>query len=189
MSEKNKRRIYLINPPFQLRLAIYLFIIMIVTSIVYPFTIYELINGIALQLGAQNAVLVDKLIQKKYALIFILSLWQLGIGGVFFIICIFLTHRIAGPIYKLEMFLNQIQGPDKINKLSFRKGDYFLELPEIVNNALSRIQDKYRQDFTYLEQVKTYLGGLSPVVPDDKKIILQEINRKLTEMLNRFNAS
>ena len=41
-------------------------------------------------------------------------------------------------------------------------------------------------DFKQLEDIKIYLNNLSMVVPEDKKLVLTEINNKLQEILQRY---
>ncbi|MEK6625776.1 MAG: hypothetical protein AABY86_12445 [Bdellovibrionota bacterium] len=56
------------------------------------------------------------------------------------------------------------------------------------NLTFEQIQENYKKDLVYLSEVNTYLANLSMVVPDDKKVVLNEINRKLTEIQERFNS-
>jgi len=52
------------------------------------------------------------------------------------IIYLVLSHKLAGPIARLRTyFLELNQNPDA-KELKFRKGDFFSELPDIINNAL-----------------------------------------------------
>jgi hypothetical protein len=185
VDKKNQRRIILINPSFQIRLGIYLVLILIIASIVYPLTIYELVNTMVLEIKNQLPLVVERLNQKKPALIWLLVFWHIGISGVVFISCLFVTHRIAGPIYKLQMYLNNIQDIEKADKLTLRKGDYFQEMSETVNSFLGRIRERSQSDMVYLDQVKAYINSLASSVPEDKRIILQEINKKLTDMQKR----
>ena len=60
----------------------------------------------------------------------------------FIVTGILLTHRIAGPIWKLQRELSKFLGGEKIRPISFRDGDEYRELPELVNKLL----DGYRQE-------------------------------------------
>ena len=55
------------------------------------------------------------------------------------------------------------------------------------NKTFENIQENYRKDFVYLSEVSAYINNLSLVVPDDKKIVLSEISKKLEEIQSRFN--
>lgn len=59
-------------------------------------------------------------------------------GGVTLII----SHRIAGPMVRLRNFFRilatRTSGPPL--KLEFREGDYFTDIPPLVNEAISRVR-------------------------------------------------
>ena len=138
--------------------------------------------------AAQNSPeLADSLAQKRTSLIIILSLWQVGFTALVFIICIYLTHKVAGPLYKLQKFLKALKDGHDYGKLSFRNGDYFQEVAEDYNEALGQLKEDYKNDIVYLSEVNAYLNNLSMVVPDDKKAVINEISKRLTEIQNRFN--
>lgn len=135
-----------------------------------------------------NPELVGHVKSAQWDLILFLSLWQLGFIGLVFIVCIFISHKIAGPLYKLRKYLQAIKTDNSLGRLFFRKGDYFPELADDFNEAFEHIQENYKKDFVYLSEVNTYLSNLSLVVPDDKKVVLNEINKRLTEIQDRFNG-
>ncbi len=67
----------------------------------------------------------------------------LFIGIVFsnlFILVI--SHRVAGPIVRLKKHLMEVSSSGKISPIHFRKGDFFSDLPEVVNEAMIKINNK-----------------------------------------------
>lgn len=181
-----KRRIYIINPGFQLKFSLLVSFVIFLSSVIYPLTIHTLITSIVDNIASTSPELSAQLTDKKSSLIVILVLWQLGFTLLAFITCIFMTHRVAGPLYKLQKYLSSIRDGQFNGKLFFRKGDYFQEVAEDINETFDSIQETYRNDFVYLSEVNVYLNNLSLVVPDDKKVVLKEITDKLSEIQNRF---
>lgn len=118
-----------------------------------------------------------------------LSIWQLGFTLLVFILCIFLSHKIAGPMYKLQKFLHDVQDNGFNGRLFFRKGDYFQEVAEDINDTFEELEEKYQNDMVYLGEVSSYLNNLSMVVPDDKKVVLNEITQRLGEIQERYQHS
>jgi hypothetical protein len=62
-----------------------------------------------------------------------------GVGLVCFILAnLILSHKISGPICRLKSYFS---GLEKTNRptLSFRKNDFFSELPAAINSALERL--------------------------------------------------
>lgn len=65
-------------------------------------------------------------------------------GGLFIsgVSTLILSHRLAGPIVRLRGYFLGISRGDNVKPLSFRKGDFFLDIPPAVNAALEKIQKK-----------------------------------------------
>lgn len=208
-----KRSIYLINPKFQLRFSLYVCLFLFLSSIVYPITIYDVMSNFlessvqqkekiellyqrcgddcadlkAKEKTVSSAQLKQSLEAKRKSLISVLALWQIGFTALVFIMCIFLTHKVAGPLFKLQKFFTAIVEGGDNGRLFFRSGDYFTELADSYNDAINQLKEDYKNDFVYLSEVSAYINNLSLVVPDDKKAVLNEINKRLTEIQGKFN--
>lgn len=181
-----KRSILLINPRFQLKLSALVCALVILSSFIYPWTISDLLSSFSAFLGKTNPDAAKSIADKKTELVSVLILWQIGINGFIFLYMIRVTHKIAGPMYKLQNYLEGIRDGNPVTKLFFRKGDAFQEVADTVNEAIDAIQEERKQDFMYLSEVNSYLKNLEVVLPEDKKVVLKEINTKLSEIQNRF---
>ena len=106
-----------------------------------------------------------------------------------FFICVFFSHKIAGPLYKLQKHLKLLRDGESPGKLFFRKGDYFQELADDVNLTFDHLEDSYKNDLVYLSEVTSYINNLSLVVPDDKRVVLNEISSRLSSMQERFTKN
>lgn len=179
-----KRSIVLINPKFQLKFSLMISLIVFISSLIYPFTIYDLFSSFIQ--NTPNPLLQAELEERRKQLIVWLTIYQFAFCSIIFIVSIFISHKIAGPIYKLSSFFHKVAEGINPGRLFFRKGDHFLEVAEDYNNAMERIQDNHNADFTYISEVNNYINNLSLVVPEDKKPVLEEIVQKLTEIQNRF---
>ena len=98
----------------------------------------------------------------------------------------FYSHRIAGPLYKLQKHLRSIREGFNPGKLFFRNGDYFQDVADDLNDTIEHIEDGYKNDLVYLSEVNSYINNLSLVVPDDKRVVLNEISSRLSEIQERF---
>ena len=106
-----------------------------------------------------------------------------------FIVCIFLTHKIAGPMYKLKNHLSNIREGAPVTPLSFRGGDHFHDVAEEVSLFLETVNHNQESDFKYLDEVSSYIDNLSLVVTEDKKPVLKEIARRLLEIKSRYKKT
>lgn len=161
-------------------------LLVIISSLFYPFTIYELVEKYINVIASTNPEKVLELRNYKQALMITLALWQLGFSVLVFIICILFTHKIAGPVYKLKKYLSSIREGLSEGKLYFRQGDYFRDLEEDVNSTFETIKENYKKDVVYLSEVNSYLKNLTHVIPEDKKAVIEQININLDEIQERF---
>lgn len=183
----NQRKIYLINPRFQLKVSILVCFMIFLSSLIYPITIFNLFTNFIGYVAKYSPGITEQLVLQKNSLITILALWQLGFTCLIFVICIFFTHKIAGPIYKIRTHLQNIREGKSLEPVFLRRGDYFHELADELNETLDTIQEEYKRDFVYLGEVSSYISNLSLAVPEDKKAVLNEITEKLGEIQERFN--
>ena len=141
MKDKNQRRQYLVNRPFQLDVIKKFSILATVNIITFYFIIYLFFYNLEskakmIGLKISHPFLLFLSDQKSLmTMLFII----VAIINVAIIICtgIFISHKVAGPIYRLVKFLNE-ENLDGVKKVSFRKGDYFLELQDAFNNFFQR---------------------------------------------------
>lgn len=177
-----KRSTFIINPHFQIKLSLLVCFLVLAATVIYPITLYEVVENL-IKVAPEKAQVLS---ETRSSLFWILALVQAGILGLIFVSMIFVSHRIAGPMYKLKMYLNSVRESDKLTPVVFRKGDYFLDIASEVNHTLEYLSEKRAEDFAYLEEINTYIANLSLVVPDDKKPVLHEIQKKLLEIQNRY---
>jgi hypothetical protein len=178
-----KRSIFLINPRFQIRFSLIICSLVYLSSLIYPFTIMELFNTFS----RMNPQAVEALKNAKTELIIFILIYQVIFLGIVFVLCVFMTHKIAGPLYKLSNYLRGIANGAVPTAITFRDGDHFHDLAVDVNNVFDAIADAREEDYAYLTEVMGYLNNLALVVPEDKKPLLQEINARLKEIQGRLN--
>ncbi|HTP57424.1 MAG TPA: hypothetical protein VMM82_00815, partial [Spirochaetia bacterium] len=58
---------------------------------------------------------------------------------------IFLTHRVAGPVFRVQSDIDKVLAGEKNVRVKFRRSDAFPELAEKVNKLIERIDDKSRR--------------------------------------------
>ncbi|MBT7608833.1 MAG: hypothetical protein HN576_03700 [Bacteriovoracaceae bacterium] len=52
------------------------------------------------------------------------------------------TQRIIGPIMGIKLYLKKICNDEDVGPLSLRKNDYFLDLKDSLNEALTHLKKK-----------------------------------------------
>ncbi|MBK23876.1 MAG: hypothetical protein CME70_07720 [Halobacteriovorax sp.] len=182
-----KRSILLINPKFQLKISALVCFLAIASSLIYPWTISDLLSSFSSFIQANHPEAAKTILKKEENLMSVLLLWQIGSNGFIFLYFIYVTHKIAGPMHKLQLYLENIKNGNPITKLYFRNGDSFQEVADSINDAFETLEEQRKQDFMYLSEVNSYLKNLEVVLPEDKKVVLQEITNKLNDIQKRFD--
>jgi hypothetical protein len=57
------------------------------------------------------------------------------IGAIF-------SHRIAGPLYRINNLLKEMAQNSELQEFKVRKSDFFQEIPESLNQALRSFKKK-----------------------------------------------
>ncbi len=179
-----KRSTFLINPSFQLKFSLIVCSIIFLSTLVYPVIIFDFFNVFV----AQNPNAIQNVVDTQRNLIIFLFVIQVIITTLVFIVFIFLTHKIAGPMFKLKNHLASIREGNPITPLTFRNGDYFADVAEEVSLFLDTVAHNQESDFAYIDEVAAYVQNLNLVTPDDKKPVLNEISRRLIELKSRYNS-
>jgi methyl-accepting chemotaxis protein len=145
---KDERRNYLINPKFQWSMVgIFIGISLIINiiyfiSMSYSFNEFQAI-GRELKLPPDGQFF--KFINHQEGQFTKVFLWTSGISSVILVIFgVLLSHKIAGPIYRISEDLKSMIKDGKLKTVQFRKGDFFIEMTEIFNSFISSIKDKMK---------------------------------------------
>lgn len=139
MPQRNhKRRRKLIKPRFQLKVALsglgiavvsVFVLVIIMNSAIVEFADKGWIDARALR-NEWVGILVSKLL---LALALLVPM-TLALGVV-------LTHRIAGPLYRFELFLNAVMRGEHPGECHLRNGDELLELCELLNKVTEPLRN------------------------------------------------
>ncbi len=143
--QKNKRKIYLINPRFQMQFMGWMG--GIAFSVVGVFSIAHLIFFKNLRMIAKEGGLAAnhvffKFIQDREAELNNITLYTAIVVLLVVIIAgLLLSHKIAGPLYRFHQHLKKSTEEKKLSTVAFRKGDYFNEIADEYNNHINHTHD------------------------------------------------
>ncbi|MBF0545903.1 MAG: methyl-accepting chemotaxis protein [Candidatus Riflebacteria bacterium] len=142
MSSIGRRKRYFIKPGFQSRLtAIFILIVIIVANIVgalvYGFSIEKLEN----KLVVESKLPIDTSLLGQALLPGVVIAELISILIVCFI-CIFVTHTIAGPVYRMERVSKSIGTGDLTNFIKLRPKDELKDLADSMNEMTMGLRNK-----------------------------------------------
>ena len=137
-----KRRNYMINPRFQLRFMAYVVLAVLLSLTALYLSNAYYFDGLVAQgedIGLDPSHPYYELIQQQRKR---LMQTYLVVSLVVFILLIssalLLSHRIAGPLYHIARVMKLIIAQGSGNaRVHLRKGDFFIELEDVVNELIS----------------------------------------------------
>lgn len=132
--QQNNRKNILINKSFQFRFVLYTFLPVLISQIVL-WVALEIYMNKMVDKGVQANLPEDhfyfRLINEQLDLMKVLFL---SVGAVSFLVIViwalFISHKIAGPFFRMTNMLNENDPNLKIFK--FRPGDFFPEVAEAL---------------------------------------------------------
>lgn len=139
------RRKILIYPKFQLSLVAVNIVTMLAVFAAIQFQIAFAVGEMQMMTSdspLSTKQLYNRFIEYQMSVIYSGLALYLIIG--FILSCgftLFISHRLAGPLVRMQHYFNQMEKSGKIEQtLKFRKNDFLHELPDAINRGLNSIQ-------------------------------------------------
>lgn len=135
MPEQNKRRKILVDPQFQVRLAFWASILAAVEVMV---------GSVAVMAVALTSIWVPVARESGffYKFVGVIALVVLGATAVNFMIALLVSHKIAGPVYRLKKSMEQVSAGDLSLLIKLREGDELQELKDSFNEMVNSLRQR-----------------------------------------------
>ncbi len=184
---RNVRKHILINPAFQVKFALLFTLAVLVFASVFPifvYTLFEAMENHTLFSKSPSAITALREARSDMLLFFLVISVITAITA--FLLAIFHSHRIAGPLYKLRMSMVAMQQGVLNQHIKFRNKDNFMELADGFNAMTDAIFIRRRRDFERvnsvipkLERLQNSLSGQDQASVKEVLSALQELSREL----------
>ena len=137
---KFRRKQYLTNKRYQFRMLGLLFVIVFIgTFIAILATHYFTLSAIVHQAQqAKEPPELDKLIFATFQPLIIVSI---VIFMILTPIIIYISHRIAGPLYRLKMYMKKVSEGNFTSELHFRKFDEIHDVADTFNEMIAKLRE------------------------------------------------
>lgn len=181
-----RRSQYLISPQFQLKLSLFVCSWVFALSLVFPWIIHELFLMV-LKYAASDPLApgIDRLTEMKKDILTWLMLLEAGFVGILFLVTIFVSHRIAGPLHKLKLFFRKVAQGDLRDDLRFRKSDHFKDVAEEYNHMIHAMRGAFRQNSDAATHVMAELEAILVKVDPQSRIQLEKCVHELKDIKHR----
>ncbi len=101
-----------------------------------------------------------------------------------YIFGIWSSHKIAGPLYRVEKVLETLRSGDLSATVHIRKADFLHETAEVFNKAVGGLREKAQDARGRLDEARDIIESLEKTSDDDRKEQLGKI-RDLVEKASR----
>lgn len=186
---KNNRRQYLINPGFQLKFSFLITLAMFTFNMAFPlFMITMLDSAMNHRLIVKNPAAIEALQGARSEFILLMVILEVCFILMTFVLALFHSHKIAGPLYKLRISMAAMKQGVLDRHISFRTKDNFPELADEFNEMSDAIFARRRKDLECinsvipkLEQLHTSLKGAEKDSAGEVLRTLQNLSRGVYE--------
>jgi len=177
-----KRSKILINRPFQLKMSFILSTWVVVLALIYPLVIFYAFDQFTQSLLDSSPEVMALINARRQELLISVSILYVAFALIIFFMTLFVSHRIAGPIFKLKRALEQAINGDYSDKIRFRKYDYFTELADTYNELMEVLQNdgKLAQNSDRMKKICSRIENISERVEPSLKQELDGIVASLT---------
>lgn len=111
-----------------------------VLSLVYPIIVYSLfdlcIKYATIESGGLSIFAIN---QARKEVMWLLTLTQIAFLTLTFLISLFVSHRVAGPVQKLRLCIAELRNGNLNVKVSFRKQDHFPAIADDLNEFIQEL--------------------------------------------------
>ncbi|NCB37890.1 MAG: HAMP domain-containing protein [Erysipelotrichia bacterium] len=185
MSQIRRRKKYFIKPGFQSRLtAIFILIVIIVANIVgalvYGFSVEKLESNLV-----EEAKLPVDSKQLGQALLPGVIIAELISIFVVAFICIFVTHTIAGPVYRMEKVVRNIGEGDLTHFIKLRPKDELKDLADSMNEMTMGLRNKV---ISFRENVAQIQDGITLTKTTGDMSKLDDVMKAVATMEESLNS-
>jgi signal transduction histidine kinase len=191
MPDKNVRRIFIVRK-FQLKFAAFVLLFMLLIGLVCGFIVYN----------SSMTVLVGKLskVFPQHRLMAIVNELNLRLAAGFLLAIILITvatvivsHRIAGPLVRIERSLQDIGKGNLSLSVKLRKTDELQDLAQQINDMTFSLKEKLKKpeqltakSLTAVESIKAELTKSQPDIAQ-LKFLINELESGLNSAKEGFS--
>ena len=189
-----RRRNYFIKKNFQVNFTVKFLIIILIEAFLAAGLFLYMSKGTLTTGYLGSELRIARTYDFFLPMLLLSNLIIVGISAVIGIaVLIFLSHRIAGPLYRFENILNSIKKGDLTQRFKLRENDQFAELANSINEHTDTLDKNMGHlkagvmEFSQLaSKMQTALAS-DPSANKELERLLQEMSKKLQALEGAAN--
>tara|TARA_B100000886_G_scaffold291674_1_gene217284 strand:+ start:445 stop:894 length:450 start_codon:yes stop_codon:yes gene_type:complete len=146
MQKKFSRSKLIIFPKFQYTIIGANLFIIIMTGLVFSFGAYRSFSkmkNMGLSAGLSEQHSFYKFLTFQYENLTSYMIVSLIIAIILStVITVLISHKFAGPLFRLKKYLQNAAETGETDKLTFRKGDYLVDLADDFNKVIEKVRNR-----------------------------------------------
>ncbi len=182
---RNQRKNYFVKPGFQTKLTVIILLIVVIVANIVGGVICGLLSGSTIIDQISKAFEIDN--YRDLLLPVILFAELVAIIIVTFI-GVFVSHTMAGPVYRFEKVLDDVAGGELDSHFNLRTSDEFQDLAGSINNLIATLNSKVAEIKVYSNNITNLMNEIdspkSMTVYDIENI--KNTMQKLSASINYF---
>ena len=161
--QKFKRTRYLISTRFQLRYVSLILLFMLLTAVICSYVVYY--TGMMLLAEKLANVYPQGRVVSIVNAVNLRILFSMAlITPLVVIVGIYISHKIAGPIYRMEKFLTDMSSGNLTTRIVLRQGDELVGMADKMNELSNNLRSTIGNQKTNLQKVLSELDNIKKVV-------------------------
>ncbi len=179
----SRRRQYFINPKFQIKFTCLFTLALIVFSLALPIFVIAMFDFVTEhEMVVNQPELLELLNASKGDFFTLLIIMEVFLVFAAVILSIFHSHKIAGPLYKLQSAMSSVKQGVLDRHIMFRKHDNFMELAQSFNEMSSAIFERHKQELESVNMMLKKMETLHSGLDGEKKKQAMEVLQTLQNM-------
>lgn len=170
-----RRRIIVIKRALQMKYVMLVFVFVLFTVSIISLDVYYVIGKLILkEFGDVNLMPLVKSASRLLGLHFSVFLVIVVLASIF------ISHKFAGPIFRLEKISESVAKGDLTVRANFRQGDELFETAEYINQMIDSLREKIKREKNLTEEIYGKLSDLSnklqngDITPKEASVMLKE---------------
>ena len=165
IASRQRRTQYIIAKSFQVRFALLLSGVGVAVTSVIGFVLYSVLAQTQSLFVGTGIVLspyvIEFLGEQRSLFVYSLLGTFLGVTLILLILGIFISHRLAGPIFALSRKMNDLAQGNFNAILNLRKADEFQDLKDRFNTLVHALQNQVKSELIKINSVIESLKNVS----------------------------
>jgi len=189
-----RRRNYFIKKNFQVNFTVKFLIIILIEAFLAAGLFLYMSKGTLTTGYLGSELRIARTYDFFLPMLLLSNLIIVGISAVIGIaVFIFLSHRIAGPLYRFENILDAIKKGDLTQRFKLRENDQFVELANSINEHTDTLDKNMGHlkagvmEFSQLASKMQTAMASDPSANKELERLLQEMSKKLQELEGAAN--